>query len=357
MKSCPSRFALLVLAASLAWTGSTHAQRSATTARQAVDLVSSRFGPRAVQWLAEIRAQGGTPQPSDWEILAFDDRAPRLLYRFWAGGGRASDGGVDEQRYPLDIPMGYFSPNQIGVDSVAAFTIAEGEARKAKMAFDSCDYLLRVREFSTEPIWRLELLDASRRLVGKIYLSANSGEVLRTMWVYRGERSHPDGRPRIIDSFAPTQHSMTSGITRNDQPSLDSPLDPGGVARMPRDPDSLSDDGGLAGQSRPPAPQPPRMAPSDSGSGSAPQPYRPVAPDGSVADGSVTDDGIPDPPALEDDASGSSEGESAGSSGSSGSGQGREMRDLREGPAPPIEVPDDGSGGSSGRIPPPPVPQ
>ena len=126
------------------------AQRTNMSAREAVGLVSTQFGPQTVEWLAEMRAQGGIPQPSDWQILAYDERAPRLLYRFWAGGDRAGDGGVDDTRYPDDVPVGYFSANQIGVDSVAAFTIAEGEARKARMAFDSCDYLLRVREYSTE---------------------------------------------------------------------------------------------------------------------------------------------------------------------------------------------------------------
>ena len=55
-----------------------------TSARQAVGLVSSQFGPQSVQWIAEMRGRRGIPQPSHWEILAFDERAPRLLYKFWA---------------------------------------------------------------------------------------------------------------------------------------------------------------------------------------------------------------------------------------------------------------------------------
>ena len=128
-KSAPLFTALT--AAILSIVPSAEAQRTNLSARDALGLVSTQFGPQATQWIAEMRAQGGIPQPSDWQVLAYDQRAPKLLYRFWAGGGRAGDGGVDDLRYPDDVPFGYFGVSQISVDSVAAFTIAEGEARKA----------------------------------------------------------------------------------------------------------------------------------------------------------------------------------------------------------------------------------
>lgn len=215
---------ILLPAALLALAAPSHAQRPNLSAREAIGLVSSQFGPQAVAWIAEMRAQGGVPQPSDWQVLAYDQRAPRLLYRFWAGGGRAGDGGIDEQRYPDDVPFGYFNASQIGVDSVAAFTIAEGEARKAKMAFDSCDYLLRLREYSTEPVWRLELLDAARRMVGKLYISAGNGEVLRTVWIYRDQRARPDGLPLIIDSMAPGASGAPTDLSSLGYPSADAPV-------------------------------------------------------------------------------------------------------------------------------------
>lgn len=319
------------------------AQGQGTSARQALDLVSAQFGPQAVQWVAEMRASKGIPQPSDWQILAYDDRAPRLLYNFVAGNGRAGDAGVDEMRYPGDIPVGYFSPNQIAVDSVAAFTVVEGEARKARMAFDSCDYMLRVRDFSTEPIWRLELFDASNALVGKIYLSANSAQVLRTVWIYRDQRARPDGRPLIIDSFAPTQQSTPTSLTEN-RPTFNDPgrLDTGIVRMPPRgNYERLQTEGldtGIAGL--PPRTEPRMVEPQ------GPAPYVPTAP---AAPGGPADDGIPDPPAIAENPAPSS-------------GSGGEMRDLRQPPAssnsstPPITAPDN-SGGANGRIPPPPIPR
>lgn len=268
------------------------AQRANMSAREAIGLVSSQFGPQSVQWLAEMRAQGGIPQPSDWQLLAHDERAPRLLYRFWAGGGRAGDGGADDTRYPSDVPVGFFSANQIGVDSVAAFTIAEGEARKAHMAFDSCDYLLRVREFSAEPIWRLELLDASRRLVGKLYISANNGEVLRTVWVYRDQRARTDGLPLIIDSLAPARQGVDPSLSGTGYSGGD-PVMGGGVGLAPP-PSQVP--GGMNGIHSVPLPPAPGMSVAGTPGSAAPTPVPPYAPVDPA--GRVSPDGIPSPPPL-----------------------------------------------------------
>ncbi len=284
---------ILLPAALLSLAAPGHAQRPDLSAREAIGLVSSQFGPQAVAWIAELRAQGGVPQPSDWQVLAYDQRAPRLLYRFWAGGGRAGDGGIDEQRYPDDVPFGYFTASQIGVDSVAAFTIAEGEARKAKMAFDSCDYLLRLREYSTEPVWRLELLDATRRLVGKLYISAGNGEVLRTVWVYRDQRARPDGLPLIIDSMAPGAAGAPTDLTSLGYPSTDAPVAAPPVSVPGQVPGQVP--GSMMGIHSVPLPPAPGV-PVAGG-----QPYAPVDAMGRPVVSpppAVSNDGIPAPPPI-----------------------------------------------------------
>jgi hypothetical protein len=289
------------LAAALLGTGSAaQAQRTNLSAREALGLVSSQFGPQSVQSIAEMRAQGGIPQPSDWQILSHDQRAPKLLYRFWAGGGRAGDGGIDDLRYPDDVPVGYFSLSQISVDSVAAFTIAEGQARQARMAFDSCDYLLRLREFSTELVWRLELRDASRQIVGKLYISAGTGEVLRTVWVYRDSRARPDGQPLIIDSMAPggsgAPMDLTGGGYSNSTAAPGAvipPLPPGIVpGQIPGQvPGQVP--GTMTGIQSVPLPPAPGVAVAGN------QPYAPVDSSGRVMTAPAPpSNGIPSPPPL-----------------------------------------------------------
>lgn len=335
------------------------AQQGDLSARESVGLVSSQFGPRATRWLVELRGNSGVPQPADWEILALDENAPKLLRRYWAGGGRAGDNGPDGQRYPLDLPIGYFSMNMVGVDSVAAFTIAEGEARKAKMGFDSCNYLLRVREFTNETIWRLELLDAARQIVGKVYISGTSGQVLRTVWVYSGDRARADGLPLIIDSAMPRGDVAppTTGITSIDTTYRDPVPGHTGIAGAPD----------MVNPQQPAAPRPYAPVPADSLSGTvAQQPAAPAAktPAPTAPRVPTTEDRQmmeippPAPPAS------SSSSAAAGTTASSGGTAQQPFRDLRDPPAtqkpdpakPPIEVPE-GSSGSGGRIPPPPIPQ
>ncbi|NLT72270.1 MAG: hypothetical protein GXX91_16470 [Verrucomicrobiaceae bacterium] len=321
-----------------------NAQRANMSAREAIGLVSSQFGPQSVQWLAEMRAQGGIPQPSDWQLLAYDERAPRLLYRFWAGGGRAGDGGADDTRYPGDVPVGFFSANQIGVDSVAAFTIAEGEARKAHMAFDSCDYLLRVREFSTVPIWRLELLDASRRLVGKLYISAHNGEVLRTVWVYRDQRARTDGLPLIIDSLAPTRQTVDPNLSSVGQPG-GNPIPGLGGAGAP--PSQVP--GGMSGIHSVPLPPAPGMSVAGTPGTAAPAPVPPYAP--VDPSGRVSPDGIPAPPPL-------SMPPAAPQAPAAPPVPAPAETPAASQPAPPKPpVPSGSGGGNSERIPPPPIPR
>lgn len=328
MKLPQSVFALALLTASGLTAPALFAQRTNLSAREAIGMVSTQFGPQSTAWIAEMRAQGGIPQPSDWQILAYDERSPRLLYRFWAGGGRVGDGGADDQRYPDDVPVGFFTPQQIAVDSVAAFTIAEGQARQARMAFDSCDYLLRLREYSNEPVWRLELFDASRRLVGKLYISGGSGEVLRTIWVYRDQR--PDGQPTILDSAAPggtnapfnlsdTSTAPITGIYPGNTPSI-----PGRVpGQVP---------GSMSGIHSVPLPPAPGIAVN------TPEPYAPVSPSGRTMSPALSDPGIPSPPPITPSAPTVS---------------------APPVSAPPVSAPpvSASSGGDSERIPPPPIPR
>lgn len=351
-------------AAILSIVPSAEAQRTNLSAREALGLVSTQFGPQATQWIAEMRAQGGIPQPSDWQILAYDQRAPKLLYRFWAGGGRAGDGGVDDLRYPDDVPVGYFGVSQIAVDSVAAFTIAEGEARKARMAFDSCDYLLRLREYSTELVWRLELLDAARRLVGKLYISGDTGEVLRTIWVYRDQRARPDGQPLIIDSMAPGGATTPVDLTGTYNPTATMPnsaIAPGAVI-PPMPPGIVTPQipGQVPGQvpgSRmgiQSVPLPP--APGVAVAGSAP--YAPVDANGRPMTGPSVGDGIPSPPPLTPAPSSPSSAIPAPPAPPAAVAPTSPAPKpvMTSPPKPPI-TPSAGGGGDSERIPPPPIPR
>ena len=92
----PALLAMAALATVFGPPSNLGAQQGAMSARQAIDAIGAQFGPGAVQWLAEIRGRSGIPQPNSWEVLAYNDRSPGLLHKFWAGGGRVGDAGADD---------------------------------------------------------------------------------------------------------------------------------------------------------------------------------------------------------------------------------------------------------------------
>jgi len=211
-------------------------------AKAALINIANRYGADKVQWIVELRGFYGQPQPKEWEIVVHDPDMPMLLHEFWAGqNGEVSDEGPSKDFYPKRSPTGFIKLSDLKLDSKAAFTVAEGEARKAKMAFNAVNFYLRCREYSREPIWTLELVDINEDLVGKIYISGSTGEMLRTVWYYRGERGGPDGRPILIDSAAPQAggergtelRSMNSNSAPGPEPGspTESPL--GGLPPIP----------------------------------------------------------------------------------------------------------------------------
>ncbi len=314
--SMKKRFALCL---SLSFVLASSSAFSNLTFKEAYGRVATQFGPDAVNVMAEAYAFGGTPQPRAWKFLAHDARAPRMLYQFQASEMGAFDGGTDQERYPDRVPAGFFRMTDVQVDSKAAFAIAESEARRAKVAFDSVDYVLRARDFNTGAYWRLDLMNRAQRTVGKLYISADSGQVLRSVWVFRDQRSRPDGLPKIEDSLL-IPESFTRSLVPNP---------PGAAPEV-----------GIA----PPVNPPVLRAPVSPNRISPPMPIPRTGP--------ATDDGIPEAPVAPSPSK-----EAKPSS---------QMRDLREVPKVPKSAPsqeekkaappEPGKAEPIRRIPPPPIP-
>lgn len=322
-------------------------QLRTVSAQNALEAVRMRFGMESVKWISEIKGTGGQPQPIQWDIVAYDANSPGLLHHFRASSGLVQDGGPDSRRYPNDAPNGFFNITDIGVDSVAAFTIAEAEARKARQGFDSCDYFLQLREFSRDTVWKLDLIDANHRLAGSVFISGSNGEVLRTIWIQRGTIS---GLPNIVDSMSPAAPGFT-GIT-GAAPDLQNPIpNQTGIAGLPPrqqpmiDPNSpyapVSPEGivrKLPDQTPPKRGSIFREFPTAGGGGSTRSPVLPRT--NNPLDPTPPVRTPVDPPILQ-----TPEPEQIP----------MPVDPVNTGPAPPINVPN--TGGSAIRIPPPPVPQ
>ena len=168
------------------------------SAFRGLNQLEKQFGAANLRDIVEVRGFRGQAQPFAWEIVVFDPSTPYLLRTFQVTGSDAVNEGANTTHYPEKEPKGFFSVEAIKVDSIAAFNIANDEARKAKMGFDSLNYRLHAKEYSKEPVWILDLVNARGSLVGRVHLSASTGEVLRTVWIYRAQTQQ--GVPLVIDS-------------------------------------------------------------------------------------------------------------------------------------------------------------
>ncbi len=186
-------------------------QRLPVSGKKALTILSQKFGIEHFQWIVEMRAFNGVPQPQEWNVVVYDPASITLLNEYWLGDGRAANEGPYDKIYPDKAPIGYIDFNKLKLDSTAAFTVAEGEARRARVGFDSLNYVLRSREYSNEPVWILALIDADKRLVGKVHVSGLTGSVLRTIWI---NRQGPT--PKVIDTAVPNGKPPVG--TNNQQP-------------------------------------------------------------------------------------------------------------------------------------------
>lgn len=171
------------------------------TALDALSAFKAWTGRAKLTGLVELRGTGGTPTPELWNVVLFDPASPTKLSEFRIRGQRVDDRGPNKDYYPQREPSGFFEFSKVNVDCAGAFRIADREAGKAMIGFDTIDYLLRCREFSDEPVWTLTLRTSAGVTTGTVSISAVGGKVLRTVW-----RS-PAGEPRAIpdDSAVPAE--------------------------------------------------------------------------------------------------------------------------------------------------------
>jgi hypothetical protein len=163
-------FSLVVLAFSGAFA---HAQQ---TAYEAMRTVGKLRGEPSVSKLVEVEGKHGTTQPQLWKILVADDSARGGVREFEVSGGA-----ILSERTPVRGLGGPVSPlnlSQLNLDSDGAFKVANAEAQKLKIGFDSADYHL-VSEGGGSPVWIVDLVDYAGRRVGTVEVAASNGAVRR----------------------------------------------------------------------------------------------------------------------------------------------------------------------------------
>ncbi|MCB1230557.1 MAG: hypothetical protein KDN19_09840 [Verrucomicrobiae bacterium] len=142
----------------------------------------------------------GQDQPARWLLLQIDGKVPNLMHEFAIENGHIVAQRQFWKNPSQDLPTIPLKISAIGIDSTRAFRLADQSAKKAGIGFDAVHYQLRCRDLRNEPIWVLNLVNDAQRSVGVLYISAVSGETLRSVWYQPGATTStgtPSGeRPR-----------------------------------------------------------------------------------------------------------------------------------------------------------------
>ena len=177
------------------------------TAYKALRAIGKQRGEKALNQVVAISGQSGRPQPVDWRI-SLDDPTAR-------GGVREFDivsGQISAERTPVHSSQTRVRPidlTKLNLDSDGAFHMAEQEASRNQVGFDSINYQLAADNATGQPVWTLEVFDYEQRPVGTVKVAASNGTLVSSgNWVpQRGEvaaqqrpaASRGDRVGRVID--------------------------------------------------------------------------------------------------------------------------------------------------------------
>lgn len=152
------------------------------TAYQALRTAAKSKGDSILARVVEVQGSAGIPQPAVWKIL-LDDPAARAGVREL----QVADQRVKSERTPTRAAgaSAVMDFARLNLDSEGAFSIANEEAVKAQVGFDSVDYVLRAGEGRSAPRWELQLLDPRGRSVATLVIAADTGAVVRKNFARR----------------------------------------------------------------------------------------------------------------------------------------------------------------------------
>lgn len=91
----------------------------------------------------------------------------------------------------------------INLDSNGAYRIARREARRENFTFGRVDYELKTSNLGSVPAWTLYLFTEKRHYVGKLTLSAATGEVLHPLRLHRCAVEEGNGFPELVTVRGP----------------------------------------------------------------------------------------------------------------------------------------------------------
>ncbi|MEM9481106.1 MAG: hypothetical protein AAGA58_15750 [Verrucomicrobiota bacterium] len=144
----------------------------AQSAKEAIGVLHRTKGANAVRNIVAMRGLHGQDQPGTWEIIT-NEPSLREQRAYQISNGRLSG----EGRMTGSPRSLVLNPSKLRLDSTDAFRIANAKASEQYIGFDAIDYELRAVDYSYSPVWRVTLRNASGAAVGRMEISAETGNV------------------------------------------------------------------------------------------------------------------------------------------------------------------------------------
>ncbi len=164
--------------------------------------VADRPQDRVVQMVG-VRGQD---QPPEWRVVVQDTESGNgVFYMYTVQGKSVVKRETVQKDYREQLPVATIPKGDILFDSKDAFKIADRQAKKAKIGFDSLNYELRCPELSRTPVWYVDLRDDRDRMVGRLFISAKNGEVLRQVW-FPPNNAAPDKQQMVREEPPSSRH-------------------------------------------------------------------------------------------------------------------------------------------------------
>jgi hypothetical protein len=166
------------------------------SAYKALRVVGKQRGENALGQIISISGVSGHPQPNDWQVLLSDPSGRSGTRELQVASGQVSSERSARRAGQSGVPIDL---SKLNLDSDGAFHVAEREAARNQVSFDSANYRLSAEGASRQPIWKIELLDYNQRPVGTVRIAADTGNLIAgSNWARNNGTSTTQNQPIVV---------------------------------------------------------------------------------------------------------------------------------------------------------------
>lgn len=186
----------------------------AGTAYQALEYLVDHRGNAILEDVMLVRGEGGHPQPTEWIVYRgkpnasyFDAAGVTAKGRILTAKSSAHEVNLPPHAEPVRFSM-------LSVDSNKALQIASREARKENFSFGRIDYELKTNSIAGVPAWSMHLFNEAKSYVGKLTISAATGEILYPLQFHSYVVEDIDGQEKMVTVREPWLRRAVRSVGR-----------------------------------------------------------------------------------------------------------------------------------------------